>query len=180
MSAQESTCLCLQSARASNRHVPDFETVIEDTDGVTCSMNLVHHMTACSAVLGSNSRLRWAVDLGYELKVDCCLFQRIAGNGADIETLMELNELHGMPYTKDTSRGAAASGFVSKLRWLLDQQHCPQAANICKYALYYTHTHAGTGHAEVAQAERVHVYCRVVRCCSPLQTCGQHTVVSTR
>jgi hypothetical protein len=125
-----------KSFRACYLHVPDCEIVCEDQDGVDFLITVTHYMTTCSAVLGSLTRMRLAIELGFNMKVRYRLFQRCAGNSADIETLLELHELHGMPYTEDTSKGAAASGSVSKLQWLLDEQHCPQAADICKYAVY--------------------------------------------
>jgi hypothetical protein len=57
-----------------------------------------------------------------------------AGWHGDVETLSMLHDRYGMQWSESISRGAAESGNVNKLRWLLDEQHCPQAADICDSA----------------------------------------------
>jgi hypothetical protein len=96
----------------------------------------VHNMTAYSSVFTSRSRVRLAVELGFVLDPTSWWYQFNAGQCADIETLEELHEQYHMPYTRVVSRGAAQSGNVSKMQWLLDEQQCPLASDICTHALY--------------------------------------------
>jgi hypothetical protein len=45
-----------------------------------------------------------------------------------------LHEEYGMPFTETVSRGAAEADSADILQWLLDEKHCPQAADIETYA----------------------------------------------
>jgi hypothetical protein len=127
--------------RACYLNVPVYEGAYEDEHGKDVAITLKHDMTACSAVLGGSlSRVRLAVELGFAMDVKHWRLQRIAGSCADIETLEQLNTLYGMPFTEHTGRGAAVVGAVSKLRWLLDEQQCPQAADICMYGVFASTT----------------------------------------
>jgi hypothetical protein len=123
--------------RACYLNVPVYEGAYEDDQGEDVAITLEHDMTACSAVLGGSlSRVRLAVELGFAMDVNHWRVQRIAGSCADIETLEQLHTLYGMPFTEQTSRGAAVVGAVSKLQWLLDEHQCPQAADICTYGAF--------------------------------------------
>jgi hypothetical protein len=59
-----------------------------------------------------------------------------AGRVADIATLMELHGQHHMPYSAEVCRGAARSGSISRLQWLLDEQQCPTPNNLDCFAVY--------------------------------------------
>jgi hypothetical protein len=95
---------------------------------------LLPQMTCCQAILGSLSRLQFALDYGYNLDVNSWELQLKAGWFADRDVIAALHSDHAMPYTATVSRGAAGSGCVRKLQWLLDEQHCEQADDICSYA----------------------------------------------
>jgi hypothetical protein len=107
--------------------------VFEDDDE---EVKFEPYTTACTAIFESLSRLRLAVQLGFTVDAKSCSCQMEAGNVADIETLVELHEQHHMQYTADVSRGAAESGSVSKLQWLLDEQDCPQSDDLDCYAVF--------------------------------------------
>jgi hypothetical protein len=88
-------------------------------------------MTTRSSIFRSVSRLRLAVELGFEVDPEswwCQVYN--AGAYADIDDLVELHEIHHMPYTEVVCRGATTSGRISKLQWLLDEQHCPEPADV--------------------------------------------------
>eukprot|EP00953_Heterococcus_sp_UTEX-ZZ885_P015807 8906-Heterococcus_DN1.PRE.9 len=99
-------------------------------------------MTSHGAVFAAPSRVLWAIDSGFSLKVDRWRVQHWAGWHANVETLIVLHEIYGMQWTEAVSRGAAESGDVDKLRWLLDEQHCPQAEDICDHAAMSGNTEA--------------------------------------
>eukprot|EP00953_Heterococcus_sp_UTEX-ZZ885_P002326 1769-Heterococcus_DN1.PRE.1 len=86
------------------------------------SFTLLPQMTCCQAIVGSLSRLQFALDCGYSLNVNAWEVQLKAGWHADTDCTV--------------SRGAACSGTVSKLQWLLDEQNCEQADDICNYAAF--------------------------------------------
>eukprot|EP00953_Heterococcus_sp_UTEX-ZZ885_P009814 5748-Heterococcus_DN1.PRE.4 len=121
--------------RACYLTVPVFEGVYNYEHGDDVEVNFEPCTTACTSIFESLSRLRLAVQLGFtvDAKSWCC--QMIAGIVADIETLVELHEQHHMQYTADVGRGAAQSGSVSKLQWLLDEQDCPQSDDLDCYAV---------------------------------------------
>jgi hypothetical protein len=81
-------------------------------------------------------------DSGFSLQTDIWRVQHRAGWHADVETLLMLHSKCGMQWSESISRGAAESGDVNKLRWLLDEQHCPQAEDICDYAAVAPSTEA--------------------------------------
>jgi hypothetical protein len=111
-------------------HVPVFEDHHQDDDS-DIDLTSVHQLTASRAVFASLSRLRLAIELGFVLDPASENCQHRAGKYcADIETRVELHEQHHMPYTEDVSSGAAESGSVRKMQWLLDEQQCPQADNV--------------------------------------------------
>jgi hypothetical protein len=100
------------------------------------SFTLLPQMTCCQAIVGSLSRLQFALDYGYSLNVNAWEVQLMAGWHADTVVLTALHNDHAMPYSATVSRGAACSGTVSKLQWLLDEQNCEQADDICNYAAF--------------------------------------------
>jgi hypothetical protein len=125
-----------KSFRACYLNVADFKGVYEGPDGEDIYVTVVHHMTIYSSILGSRSRVRLAVELGFVLDPKSWWCQFNAGQCADIETLKQLHEQYHMPYIEVVSRAAAQSGTVRKMQWLLDEQHCPLAANICTHDMY--------------------------------------------
>jgi hypothetical protein len=128
-----------KSFRACYLKVPVFEgtfpTIEEDID-----ISIEPRMTVCSAIFRSLSRLRLAVRLGFAVKTWSWECQHIAGTYADVQTLVELHEQHRMVYTDEVCRGAAESGCISKMQWLLDEQHCPQPADLACSALHASTT----------------------------------------
>jgi hypothetical protein len=112
---------------------PDGVELHEDFEE---SFTLLPQMTCCQAIVGSLSRLQFALDCGYSLDVNAWEMQLKAGWHADTDVLTALRNDHAMPYTATVSRGAACSGTVSKLQWLLDEQNCEQADDICEYAAF--------------------------------------------
>jgi hypothetical protein len=117
-------------------NVPVLEEAYHDENGLAFVTHLTHEMTAFCAILGSRTRIHLAIELGFVLDTKSFWRQFSAGNAADIETLVQLKEMYGMPYTEYTSRGAAESGSVSTLKWLLEEHQYPQAADICMYAVF--------------------------------------------
>jgi hypothetical protein len=122
--------------RACYLNVADFEGVHAAPRGDDVHITVVHHMTACSSVFGSWSRLRLAIELGFVLNPYSWWCQTNAGQCAGIETLEELHVQYHVPYTEALIRGAAQSGCVRKLQWLLDEQQCPQPDNLSCYAVH--------------------------------------------
>jgi hypothetical protein len=117
--------------------VPVFEGVYPDFAGSDHKdVTVGPKMTASSVIFETVLLVRLAAELGFELNPKSRWCQFNAGLVADIETLAELKHVYNVPYTEYTSRGAAESGSVSKLQWLLDEQQCPEAAGIHIYALY--------------------------------------------
>jgi hypothetical protein len=120
--------------RACYLKVPLIDEEDSDADEDDEDSFPVHHLTSCNAILGSLSRVRLAIELGFVLDTQSRWCQYSAGCAASIETLIELHKQYHMPYTEQVGRGAAESGSVRKLQWLLDEQQCPQAADICSSA----------------------------------------------
>jgi hypothetical protein len=121
--------------RACYLTVPVLEDVYSCEHGDDIEIKFEPYTTACTAIFESLSCLRLAVQLGFTVDAKSCSCQMNAGSAADIETLVELHEQHHMQYTADVSRGAAQSGSVSKLQWLLDEQDCPQSDDLDLYAV---------------------------------------------
>jgi hypothetical protein len=113
------------------------DSVYENACGDNVEFKLAYrNRTTCSSALRSLSRLRLAVNLGFPLDPQCQFLQNRAGRVADIETLVELHEQYHMPYTKEVSSGAAVSGLLCKLQWLLDEkQQCLQPDNLDCFAV---------------------------------------------
>jgi hypothetical protein len=86
------------------------------------------------AVYESPARLKFAVACGFSIDTSS-IGQLRAGWLASIDTLDTLHKSYGMPLTAQTSRGAAESGSISKLAWLLDERTCEQAEDVCNYAV---------------------------------------------
>jgi phage gp46-like protein len=114
--------------------VEPYETVDYNEAGEDTDVELSPHMSTHAAIFAAPSRLLWAINSGFFLKADDWRVQYWAGWHGDVETLSMLHDRYGMQWTESISRGAAESGSVSKLRWLLDEQHCPQAVDICDSA----------------------------------------------
>jgi hypothetical protein len=105
-----------------------------DKDNEELEIRIFSLNTTTEAVYESPSRLKLAVECGFQVKTNS-VGQFRAGWLASIDTLDTLHKEYSMPFTAQTSRGAAESGCISKLTWLLDEQHCEQAENICDYAV---------------------------------------------
>jgi hypothetical protein len=117
-----------KSFRAFCKNVQVFTGVYPSANGGETVVALEPQITTCSAIFRSLSRLRWAVDLGFVLDPKSWWCQYIAGHAANIKTLVELHEQYHMPYTEAVCSGAAQSSTVSKLQWLVDEQH---SCSIC-------------------------------------------------
>jgi hypothetical protein len=91
--------------------------------------------TTLEAVYESPARLKFAVACGFSIDRTSSIGEFRAGWLASIETLAMLHKDYGMALTAHTSRGAAESGSISKLAWLLDTQSCEMAEDICNYAV---------------------------------------------
>jgi hypothetical protein len=87
--------------------------------------------TFFSAAFTSQSRLRFALELGMPIKSS--RMQHHAGRCAAAEVLSLANEL-GMPFSHDVLRGAAVSGCVSRLLWLCTVHNCELPEDISAYA----------------------------------------------
>jgi hypothetical protein len=124
-----------KSFRACYLHVPACEGTYRDEDGDHIGITVFPHMPMCSSIFGSLSRLRLAVELGFVLDPKSWWCQFKAGAYAGIEALTELHEQHHIPYAEDVSRGAAESGSLSNLQWLLDEQQCPEPDNLACFAV---------------------------------------------
>jgi hypothetical protein len=123
-----------QSFRAGALKVASQERLDYDEDGDDIDVDLLPDMTTHEAIFAAPSRLRWAIKSGFVLKTDDWRVQHWAGWHADVDVLLMLHGTYGMQWTESTSRGAAESANVNKLRWLLDEQRCPQAEDICDCA----------------------------------------------
>jgi hypothetical protein len=113
-----------------------------DEAGGDIGLDILPEMTSHEATFAAPSRLRWAIDSGFTLKTGNWRVQHWAGSHADVETLLVLHDTCGMQWTGSISTGAAESANLNKLRWLLDEQHCPQADDICDYAAIVCDTEA--------------------------------------
>jgi hypothetical protein len=102
--------------------------------GDNVEVEVLPTMTTHESIFETPSRLRWAIESGFILMTDSWRVQHRAGWYAAAETLLMLHESYGLQWTESISRGAAESGNVIKLRWLSDEQHCPQAEDIGDYA----------------------------------------------
>jgi hypothetical protein len=86
--------------------------------------------TSLQAVFASSSRVRLAIatETGLEFSAvdhpDNWRIQFYAGWFADVATLLVAREL-GLPFSDRVVTGAVVSGSISKLDWLLTEQHCP-------------------------------------------------------
>jgi hypothetical protein len=126
-----------KSFRECYLNVPALVGVYPDfAEGDGTAVTFGPQTTACTVIFESVSRIRLAVELGFVVNPRSWWCQFNAGCAADIETLATLKHVYNVPYTEYTSRGAAESGSVSKLQWLLDEQQCPEAADIIIYAQY--------------------------------------------
>jgi hypothetical protein len=123
-----------KSFRAAALKVAPHERTDYDEAGGDVDVDILPGMTTHEAVFAAPSRLLWAVDSAFSLKINNWRVQHWAGWHADVKTLLMLHDSYGMQWTESISRGAAESGSVKKLRWLLDEQHCPQAEDICDHA----------------------------------------------
>lgn len=124
-----------KSFTAGALRVASYERMDYNETGLDVDVDLLPDMTTHEAIFASPSRVLWAIESGFRLQTDSCRVQQWAGWHGDVETLSMLRNTYRMPWSESTSRGAAESGNIVKLRWLLDEQHCPQAANICDSAV---------------------------------------------
>jgi hypothetical protein len=121
--------------RACSLEVPPFEGLYCDhNNGNDRWIKVMPQMTICTSIFESGSRVRMAVELGFALDPQSRWCQLNAGKCADIETLVVLHEQYQMPYNEVVCSGAAQSGIVRNLQWLLDEQQCPQPGDICNLA----------------------------------------------
>jgi hypothetical protein len=125
-----------KSFRACYQNVPAVKTMYQDEQGIEVELMLVHEMTAFGAVLCSPSRVQLAAELGIVPDFSKGWSQFLAGFSAGIETLQELHKQYQMTYTETVCRGAASSGSVSKLQWLVDEQHCSQPSDLDCFAVH--------------------------------------------
>eukprot|EP00953_Heterococcus_sp_UTEX-ZZ885_P015015 8475-Heterococcus_DN1.PRE.1 len=125
-----------KSFRACYQNVPAVKTMYQDEQGNEVELMLEHEMTAFGAILCSPSRVQQAVELGFVPDFNKGWSQFLAGFFASIETLKELHKQYKMTYTETVCRGAAAAGSVSKLQWLLDEQHCSQPSDLDCFAVH--------------------------------------------
>jgi hypothetical protein len=88
-------------------------------EGVTCDWRT----TLMCAVFQSPSRLRLAVDCGLALNHNRDYLQYMAGWYADVPTLSLAEEL-GLTLSDSTVEGAAQSGHVSAMTFLVEERHC--------------------------------------------------------
>jgi hypothetical protein len=128
-----------KSFRACYLKVPVYEGTYPSSSDDK-AIDVEPRMTVCSAIFRSSSRLRLAVKLGFALDPESWWCQHNAGADADIHVLVELHDKHRMPYTEVVCRGAAESGSVSKMQWLLDEQLCPQPADLACSAVHASTT----------------------------------------
>jgi hypothetical protein len=119
--------------RACSLKVPQFDGVDLVQDGFV-EVSVLPATTRHEAVFASLPRLQLALQLGFQLQVQAWGVQLRAGWYADTATLHALHEVHGMPWTAAVACGAAASGSVSRVQYLLDDQQCPQGDGLCNFA----------------------------------------------
>lgn len=119
--------------RACCLNVSQFDGV-DLIEGGYEEVSVLPAMTRHEAIFASLPRLQLALQLGFQLQVQTWGVQLRAGWYADTPTLQALHTVHGMPWTAAVSNGAAASGNVSRMKYLLDEQQCPQAEDLCSYA----------------------------------------------
>jgi hypothetical protein len=94
--------------------------------------------TSLKAVFASPSRVQLAIatKTGLEFSTfdhpDNWRIQFRAGCFADASTLLAARDL-GLPFSSRVAMGAVESGNISKLVWLLTDQHCPVPEHIISY-----------------------------------------------
>jgi hypothetical protein len=95
------------------------------------------HTSGCTswqAAFATPSRIRLAHANGLRLnRAETSPLVRDAGLYADIATLQVAHEL-GLPWSQSLVEGAARSSVLSKLQWLVLQQHCPLPERIAEFA----------------------------------------------
>jgi hypothetical protein len=131
-----------KSFRAGALNVAARQRLDYNEAGEERSLIVLPGMSIHAAIFAGPSRLLWAIESGFLLTTDSWRVQLWAGLHADVETLLVLHDTYGMHWTESISRGAAECGNIVKLGWLLDEQHCPQAADICDYAAIAPDTEA--------------------------------------
>jgi hypothetical protein len=88
--------------------------------------------TLTRSVLASAACLQFALDNGLQVKHDTqSLF--LVGQFADIETLRYVHKL-GLPFTARLVVGAALSGSLTKLKWLIEEKQCNLAPQTGDFA----------------------------------------------
>jgi hypothetical protein len=93
-------------------------------------------MTLRSAVFASPSCVEWAAASGLELNGTPPLVwqrHRVAGKASTVAALVA-GKKAGLVIGYHLMQGVVASGSVSKLRWLLDEQHAVLPQTLCDYA----------------------------------------------
>jgi hypothetical protein len=101
-------------------------------------LTCVPHHTTCAAVFASASRVKLAHSYGLQLSKSSkysplqTVLQTQAGKCADKETLLAAHDL-GLPWSASVLCGAAESGSLPKLQWLMDQQNdlAPRSITNC-------------------------------------------------
>jgi hypothetical protein len=109
------------------KRVPDVRVKRVDFNSSHVYLACTSYMTLLRAATASESRLRLAHCCGLQLST--WRAQRAVGFFGDQETISTAREL-SMPLSVHVSRGAARSGELAKLQWLLLTQGCPEYARI--------------------------------------------------
>jgi hypothetical protein len=123
-----------KSFRAAALKTAPYSIMDYDEAGDSFKMEVLPTMTTHESIFAAPSRLLWAIESGFSLRIDSWRVQLRAGCYGSAATLLMLHDTYGMQWTGSISRGAAESCSIQKLRWLLDEQHCPQAVDICDFA----------------------------------------------
>eukprot|EP00953_Heterococcus_sp_UTEX-ZZ885_P015809 8906-Heterococcus_DN1.PRE.11 len=140
----------------------DYNEAGEDVD-----VDILPHVFTHEAIFAAPSRVVWAVESGFNLKTDSWRVQHWAGWHANVETLLVLHDICSMQWSESIGRAAAESWSVNKLRWLLDEEQCPQAEDICDYAA-------------VAPSTKALAWLKERGCLVTAKTCARAAVMLTK